>query len=363
MTLFTSKTPHFGNSSTSRVEGSHFRAKSFLDGRNNDLLTCFSSFKRFEEHQTSEISVLVGIERTKTLQGLPDFFQELNGVVSHFALKKLKLQYNLLSDSSIKPCTNTFSRAWGLLCSHQMAVARDHSNYLSADLIHNQWKLTMEVSPKTHEGLIIAAREKFQQLLKMPEHSLRKIFGEISNLETGQFSLVHIMNAAVKEDNRGRPQANNSQGKRKRSPEGRWKCNLEIAENAQRRRVSKCSLCSKPGHKITTCPRRQSQPEARTLDDVLEDGAYSQRSWSDSEGTRSSSGDDQSPEEDSDSESLPLLIEDSPKVDSDNKSQEDLGDICTYCDEPLPAIPSDRLKKMEATLSIMAKRTKGFNCP
>lgn len=108
VTLFTSSTPHFGNSSTSRVEGSHFRAKRFLEGQNNNFLTCFNSFKRFEEHQMNKIAVLVGIEMTKTLQGMPPFFKELNGVISHFALKKLKSQYNLLPDSLQRPCTHTF---------------------------------------------------------------------------------------------------------------------------------------------------------------------------------------------------------------------------------------------------------------
>lgn len=172
-------------------------------------------------------------------------------------------------------------------CSHQMEFARDHSDYLSPDLIHNQWKLTMDVAPTTHQGLINAARDKFNELLELPEHSLCKLYGEIVNLETGQYSLVPIINAVMKVDTRGRPRANHSQGKRKRSPEGRWKSDLEIAKKAQRRRVSKCSHCLKPGHKITTCPRRLSRILPRQLDDFEEVEGDSDVLISDSEDTNS----------------------------------------------------------------------------
>lgn len=134
----------------------------------------------------NKIAVLVGIEMTKTLQGMPPFFKELNGVISHFALKKLKSQYNLLPDSLQRPCTHTFWGSWGLPCSHEIAEAHNNTSYLSANLIHVQWKLMMEVPPENHEGLVEAAWTKFGQFLELPEHALHKLFGEQALLETSR---------------------------------------------------------------------------------------------------------------------------------------------------------------------------------
>lgn len=61
----------------------------------------------------------------------------------------------------------------------------------------------------------------------------------------------------------------------------------------------------------------------------------------------------------SDSEPSQNFIEDSSKEDVEEKEEEEFGDICTFCDEPLPAKPSERLNKMKATLSSIAQNNKG----
>lgn len=368
VTLFTSKTHHFGNSSTSRVEGSHYRAKRFLNGRHNDFITCFNAFKRFEEHQTSEIMVLVGIERTKTLQGLPAFFKDVSGVISHFALKKLKSQWDLLSESPQKPCTHTFRGAWGLPCSHELASARETMEYLSPDLIHAQWKLAMEVAPETHVGLTAAARVKFDHLLDLPEHSLRKIYGEIGLLETGQYSLIPILNAEVKLDPRGRPRASQAKGKRPVSPEGRWKSDFELAEASKKPRVSKCSLCLTPGHNITTCPKRRAAKNPAPAASAI----VRSTSPSGIEATSDTSSQPSTPTEEAllldYNDMIEDKYEDEDEVDlkdSDTKDSFDLchdsspedqdedSDLCPFCNETLPSAPSKRLSDLKALLLAM----------
>lgn len=366
VTLFTSKTPHFGNSSTSRTEGSHYRAKKILDGRHNDFITCFNAFKRFEEHQTSETMILVGIEQTKTLQGLPEFFRDLHGVVSHFALKKLKSKYDSIPDTQHKPCTKTFRGAWGLPCSHELASQRDQTEYLSPDLIHLQWKLVMEVLPDNHDGLIAAARVKFAQLLEVPEHSLQKLFGEIGLLQTGLYSLVPIMNADVKVDTRGRPRAGNTTRKRVASPEGRWKSDMELAEDAKRPRVSRCSLCHTAGHKITTCAlRRASTSGPSTRQSVAlttPDSAPNKPLFEDLHSIQeedplldldSDQTHDEDPGEWDSPESTYLISHDSSSEDHSPEASLTDEDECPFCLEPLPATPSKRLSELKALLLSM----------
>lgn len=380
VSLFTSQTHHFGNLSTSRVEGSHFRAKRFLNGRNNDFITCFNSFRRFEEHQTNEIIVSLGIEKTKTLQGLPGFFKDLNGVISHFALKKLKAQYNLLPDSLQKACTHNFRGAWGLPCSHEIAAARDKHDYLSPELIQIQWHLIMEVAPENHEGLIAAARAKFNRLLELPEHTLRKLFAEITLLESGQHSLVSIKNAEVKLDTRGRPRATiNGKAKRPASPQTRWKSNFELAEASKRPRVSKCSLCFTAGHNITTCPLRRahiSGPSTST-DGVMASASATSTSAVIVEDCSSSIVDEEEAlladfNDMAKSEKYNQLHEEEVAEDSfesasadsfdlcDDSEPDDDKDLCPFCDNPLPAAPSAKLTNLLATLLAMPNIRKGI---
>jgi hypothetical protein len=198
----------------------------------------------------NELSVLVGIESTKTLQGMPHLFKELHGKVSHFALKKLKAQYDLLPDSLEKPCTQTFRGAWGIPCSHELSNARNCTEFISADLIHDQWKLPLELAPRSYQGLVEAARAKFTRLLDLPKHSLRKLFSELDLLATNQFALVPISNPEVKIDTRGRPRASSSKrpALSQEGVQGRCKSNLELEDMHKKKRVNKCSGCRSPNH-------------------------------------------------------------------------------------------------------------------
>lgn len=236
--LFTSQTPHFGNSSTSRVEGGHYGLKSFLEGRNNDFLTCFNAFKRHGQHQYTEITILNGIEKGKTLQDVPPFLKDLNGKISHFAIKMIWEQYALISHSqtSNRPCLNTFRTAWGLPCSHDIAHECSVSDYLSPRLVHNQWRLAMEVQPDSLEGLQTVVRRKLDSILELPEHSLRKIYEEVNLIQTGRYALVPILPPVVKRNNRGRPKTASQKDKISESQNGRWKSMHEVQEMKEKKK-------------------------------------------------------------------------------------------------------------------------------
>lgn len=286
MTLHNSQTPHFGNSSTSRVEGAHHRLKNFLDGSNNDFFTCFKAFHRAAHAQFTDIMVSTGIESQKTLLGTPECFRELNGVISHYALKKIKTQYDLIPQSNKVNCTKTFRGAWGMPCSHKLAQALEHGDCFSPELFHQQWFLTMVERPPNYEDLKKAVIAKVDRLLELPEHALRRIYEDIVRIETGRYALTPIANAIVKQDTRGRPRNNKRRAGSQRN-DSRWKSNMElqeeedaIKEGKKSRNIrgsasaSSCGNGSQAGHNQKTCPARslgQPQGEAVTTIAIHQD--------------------------------------------------------------------------------------------
>ncbi|KAI8451367.1 hypothetical protein BY996DRAFT_7306499, partial [Phakopsora pachyrhizi] len=60
--VYTSNSPHFGNSTTSRVEGSHSRIKAFLQNSTGDFLQIFQSISLSLEGQIAEVATRLSIE-------------------------------------------------------------------------------------------------------------------------------------------------------------------------------------------------------------------------------------------------------------------------------------------------------------
>lgn len=263
--LFTSQNPHFGNSSTSRVEGGHHRLKGFLDGSNNDFITCFKAFKRAGDTQYKDIMITTGIESKKTLLGLPLFFQELNGVVSHFALKKIKTQFNRIPKAIGENCTKTFRGAWGMPCAHELALELEGHDYISPKLVHEQWLLSLDRAPASLDDLKDSMLLKVHELNRLPKQPLRKIYEDLAKLQSGRYAVIPISDSIVKMHNRGRPRHLKRPHLSQTAKDGRWKSQMEIddAEEAQTqtkkaRLLTKpsCSYCSQSGHNRQTCPDR-----------------------------------------------------------------------------------------------------------
>ncbi|KAI8442655.1 hypothetical protein BY996DRAFT_8373031, partial [Phakopsora pachyrhizi] len=61
--VYTSNSPNFGNSTTSRVEGSLI--KSFLQNSTGDFLQVFQSISLSLEGQITEVATRISIEKTK----------------------------------------------------------------------------------------------------------------------------------------------------------------------------------------------------------------------------------------------------------------------------------------------------------
>jgi hypothetical protein len=137
--------PHFGSSSTSRVEGNHHVIKSYVRLGKLDLLVVFRRLTLMLSNQ--KVELMAEIERQKLTRAhhlAHNVFQNLHYRVSRFALDKIFTQLKKLEGSSNnEPCSHQFTRTWGLPCEHLLKhlVERNEKLKLS-DVLSGIWKRT-----------------------------------------------------------------------------------------------------------------------------------------------------------------------------------------------------------------------------
>jgi hypothetical protein len=104
--------PHFGNTSSSRVEGNHHVIKTYLNTSTVDLLTVFDKMKLLLANQFVELSRAVETDKLK-LSSVHDVpvMSSIVRRISKFALKKIKEQLDFLKedDGEISVCLGSFS--------------------------------------------------------------------------------------------------------------------------------------------------------------------------------------------------------------------------------------------------------------
>ncbi|KAL2888806.1 putative Mutator-like element transposase [Ceratocystis lukuohia] len=136
------KQAHFGNTSTSRVEGIHALLKSYLRRSTYDL------FEAWKAIQLALCNQLSGLESNQVRQHLRTpieldkaIYRAVQGCVSYEALRKVEEQRQLQwKDPPPSPtCTGTFTRVYGLPCVHVLAE-RQGEPLLLQDF-HSHWHL------------------------------------------------------------------------------------------------------------------------------------------------------------------------------------------------------------------------------
>jgi hypothetical protein len=290
-------------------------------------------------------------------------------------------------------------------CIHDISAARETSDRLSPNLFHDQWKLIMDIPPQSHESLQDAARLKFNSLLNLPEHSLRKLYEEVDLIKSGRYSLVPILPPDVKHNSRGRPRTG-SQKAPAVSKHGRWKSRheveetkrkkkqkskrrrLELAEltelekeldddpdpsdedhsdaenkskdptastsesnitNVAAKRVYKCGKCGNPGHRAPKCPLQLLSIE---MDMNEEDSLPDLNLYAEDDRKLNMNKED----------SLPPIAEEADESDTPSEPANDKG-LCAFCDEVMPAIPSNKLLSLKAKLMALPNITQGIGRP
>lgn len=259
--LFTSTQLHFGNSTTSRVEGAHKHIKLFIFGGNQDFLSCFNSVSHALQHQISEYVDHKGIDKNKTLSKLPKEFHLLPRKITRYAILKVQEQYLLMPNCETRLCTGGFRGSWGMPCAHELSRIVSSGTLVSPDLFHDQWKLGLDLSCATYDDIQSTMKRKIEVLSNLPEHQLRKLHGEIEMLESNQYALVMITNPEVRTNTRGRPKLD-SQKKISQNSTSRIRSDFEILDEQNKRGYS-CSKCRQRGHRANQCTPALAEAAAR----------------------------------------------------------------------------------------------------
>jgi hypothetical protein len=116
-----------GNTTTSRLEGSHFVLKSWIGPPRRNLTGVWRAVQLAIDHQLSEIRTHRAQQRSTTrIKHLSEFFSEIQGHITPYALGLLYKQWDILKGepqrlersrySSI--CTGNYQRSIGIPCWH-----------------------------------------------------------------------------------------------------------------------------------------------------------------------------------------------------------------------------------------------------
>ena len=179
---------HFGNTSTSRVEGIHALLKSYLRRSTLDLFDSWKTIQSALDNQLAELQALQVKQQTRTPLELPAaLYGAIRGCVSHEAMRRVEEQRKLLINmrSHTSPtCTGTFSRVHGLPCSHVLDALQGEALLLSH--FHSHWHL------KRKNEL----RLRFEPLQNIEPIRAQSSLPRSSNLrEPNQFEVVEARGA------------------------------------------------------------------------------------------------------------------------------------------------------------------------
>nr|KAJ0223620.1 hypothetical protein LSAT_V11C200088970 [Lactuca sativa] len=137
---WTDKYLHFGNRSSSRVEGAHAKLKQYLQVSMGDLREVKEKICLAVGHEFNEIKIKLSSEKMHVHHdGTMPLFRELHYHVSHFALKEIYKQYGFTKDGSMTPCIGHYMATMGLPCAHKIKYWQGTTFPL--DLIHPQWRI------------------------------------------------------------------------------------------------------------------------------------------------------------------------------------------------------------------------------
>lgn len=216
---------------------------------------CFQSFQLALNHQAHELNLAIGIDQTKRLAACHDFFNNLHGIISQFAIGRALDQWDLITSGDTTRCSTLYQSSWGIPCSHELSHLRDIDDHLSPNAINAQWHLLLpDTSPESYERLKARAKTEFDALIGLPENALSKvrihtsmnisllcfhislfyvhiwvnnlsffydclqILHQLQLLKTDRYALVSKDSPDVKTNNKGRPAGALNKGKGKAEP-------------------------------------------------------------------------------------------------------------------------------------------------
>lgn len=154
VSCWTNKYMHLGNSSTSRVEGSHAYVKRYIGESTCNIP---NSWIRIRE------AIIAQHKKLRTASARDNIHSSFHHELSLFsALRKRTSKYSLdllydqvqyakraTKEAPLRICNNGFTRIWGLLCKHRITTFLQLSQPIPLTEIHSFWKI--DIAPDNSE--------------------------------------------------------------------------------------------------------------------------------------------------------------------------------------------------------------------
>jgi hypothetical protein len=221
-TPWTSQHLHYGNTSTSRLEGLHAQVKRYISGAGGDLFNVFHSINLAISIQAHEISARIAKDACSTPFHLnrPLTSSLLLHISSHTLAelsKQIELADRATKKSPLPACTNTFTRSVGIPCSHHVARLRTQGGRFEVSDFNSHWQLD-QATGDNNLGMLLTIAEPVLR----PPHA--------PHATAPQASTGRILSAFERIGGDG--------------------------SSTSRPRL--CGMCRTPGHNRTTCPRHRT---------------------------------------------------------------------------------------------------------
>jgi MULE transposase domain len=128
---YTNRYEHFGEVTTSRMEGMHSVLKAWIRSSNVDVWELYHRTREFWESQVMEYTYKMGLSNDRLRELNKEFFAGVNGVIHRYPLeiinKHLKLANSAILEAkktgelpSLGNCNGNFTRVFGMPCKHQI---------------------------------------------------------------------------------------------------------------------------------------------------------------------------------------------------------------------------------------------------
>ena len=246
---WTGRFPHFGMTSTSRIEGNHYVVKRVLGIVNNDLLTVFKKIRLLLDTQLTELNTKMEYDKsTQAHRHALEFMRPLVKKISKHALDKLLEQYKKVIDNNYgDECTGLFRSSFGVPCCHDILRCIQRNERFHLEDIHCQWHL-IACSMVQHASIAKPCLSPRKRLMRKIEQRLYETDDDqvvvlMTRLdEASQAPLQSLSNPVVVTRKRGRPA-----GSKNKKANQREKSLFEYSTGR------KCSKCDQAGHNARTC--------------------------------------------------------------------------------------------------------------
>ncbi|CAG8802732.1 4770_t:CDS:1 [Cetraspora pellucida] len=249
------RTLHLETIVISRIEGTYATLKAYLQTSTDDLYQVYLSITLAVTNQKKEINSRIEWECINILVFAYNnlLYANLRGKVSIFALKKINDQYQkTTSREPLPPCTRTFSRTMGLLCTYYIQNFEANQSLLLND-IHTHWWIQGRISvTQIEEGnsynedllqpLLQNLEQKYHEWLEHQQVVARNALNDMIDSPLVSLQNPHVVR--TKGHPFGAPNRQPANTTRRDSS------GFEFVDYKARQ----CSICKQLDHNACTCP-------------------------------------------------------------------------------------------------------------